>query len=90
MAEFAGSVINQVSTDVWQILTCPGAHEVIFQIANAAIVYQYGDGIGRPVFSDQTQPLLPGFHVRDQRPCDAVRFRSLKAGTPAAVSIETA
>jgi hypothetical protein len=88
MTDFSGSVINQPSTDAWQVLRCPGAEEVIFTVANAGIVFQFGDGTVAVLWSDVQNPLMPGFHVRDQRSCDAVRFKSLKAGDPAQVSIE--
>ncbi|MFL5901254.1 MAG: hypothetical protein ACJ75S_08665 [Solirubrobacterales bacterium] len=89
MTDFSGTVVNQPSADAWQTLVCPGTVRLTFQVANAAIVYQLGTGFTSPVFDSKEQPLLPGFHSRE-RTVDAVRFKSLAAGVPAQVSIETA
>lgn len=88
--DFSGGIANKPTTDKWQTLSCPGAREVVFQVANAAIQFQFGDGVGQAVWDDEPRVLLPGYHVRDQRPCDAVRFKSLKAGAPAQLTVETA
>ncbi len=89
MPNFEGTVVNQPSTNSWQVLSCPGTVRLTFQVANAGIIYQLGTGFPAPVFDAKEQPLLPGFHPRE-RAVDAVRFKSLAAGSPAQVSIETA
>lgn len=71
-------------------LLCPQAAIVVLSIANAAVYAQFGLGIGPPNYEETQHPLLPGiwtFPRRLQPALDAVRCKSLAAGTPARVSI---
>jgi hypothetical protein len=82
--------IDTTSTDAYQELQCPGTIRVTAQISNAAISINYGQGgRGRPdaaVYPPGDEVLLPSFGGLD-RQCDAIRFKSYAAGTPANVKL---
>jgi hypothetical protein len=92
---FTGTVVNQPSSDAWQVLSCPSTVRLTFNVlppkgaTTGGIVYQLGRSIPATVWEDDDQPLPPGMHTRERR-VDAVRFKSLVPGKPAIVSIETA
>jgi hypothetical protein len=64
-------------------LLCPGTVQLKLVIANAMVEYQLGQGSPPAWDEDPTQ--LPPVTAGLARRCDAIRFRSAAAGTPARV-----
>lgn len=68
-------------------LRLPGTRRIVFQTANAAVIYQLDTSPdGRNVWGDDLflGPTVGSF----DRACSGIRFRSAVAGTPAQVSVE--
>jgi hypothetical protein len=64
-------------------LLCPAAQLLILHVRNASAYYELGKGTPMPVWQG-AKPILPGTLVLSTR-FDALRVKSLKAGTPAQV-----
>jgi hypothetical protein len=71
------------------VLLCPGATSGTITASTAAIVAQFGRGLGgAPVWDNAEHFYAPGvWTFSSQDGIDAVRCRSAKAGTPATVAI---
>lgn len=89
MADFEGTVINAASADDWLEVRCPGTMLFTFQVFDAGILYQLGRGVPALSYAPRQFALFPGFHTR-ARLVDGLRFKSLLAGAPARVTLETA
>jgi hypothetical protein len=68
-------------------LACPGAQTIALTVANAAVVYQLGQGgIGAAIEWEPAEHFaIPG--VWRLPPADAIQCRSAVAGVPAQISV---
>jgi hypothetical protein len=67
----------------------PGIRRLRIQVSTAAVLYQTADptyGLGGPVWAPE-RALVPGLYGLNV-PCNGVRVRSLKAGSPAQVNLD--
>jgi hypothetical protein len=89
------SLVNVTTSDGYTAATtlnCPGAGTVTLSVRNAAVLVQFGAG-SPPAWDNPEEFRAPQDRStprRAGRPCDAVRVRSAKPGTPAQVSIDAA
>lgn len=81
----AYALANAPTADTPAEFPCPAAETVTLAVSNAAVLAAFGAGWPAPVYGPE-EFLIPGVHGQD-RPCDAIRYRSAKPGAPARLSI---
>lgn len=82
-------VLDTITTDSYQELSCPGARSVTIQVSNAGASIgfgQGGDGRAGTATYGQDEPFLPVV-AGLARACDAIRVKSYATGTPANVKV---
>lgn len=78
-------ILDTITTDEYQTLSCPGSSHLTLQISNAGIYIGYREIGGEYPANDE--PFLPVVGGIDRPPFDEIRVKSYITGTPANVKI---